>query len=99
MRALPLVFALLALSCGQTPLPLKIDPNATLAAPQSKVSPPPGVFNGDIKLIFTSDRPATIYLSTNGSDPRETTAGRIEGPSPLELIIKATTTVSWFASA
>jgi hypothetical protein len=99
MRALPLVLGLFALSCGQTPLPLKVVPNATLAPPQSKVSPPPGVFNGDIKLIFTSDRPATIFLSTNGSDPRESTNGRIEGESPLELIIAATTTVNWFASA
>jgi hypothetical protein len=96
MRALPLVVLLVA--CGGGPLPLQYTPKATLAPPVSKVSPPPGPFNGDIKLIFTTDRPATIFLSTDGSDPRETSTGRIEGPSPLELILRATTTVKWFAS-
>ena len=98
MRALPLVGLLLVVSCGGGPLPLSISPNATLAAPVSKVSPPPGPFNGDIKLIFTTDRPAKIYLTTDGSDPRTTTATRLEGPSPFEVILKATSTVKWFAS-
>src|SRR5262245_13829033 len=98
MRALPLVFALLVLSCGGHPLPLQIVPNATLAPPVSKVSPPPGVFNGDIKLIFTTDRPATIYLTTDGSDPKTTTETRQSGEAPYELVIRATTTINWFAS-
>lgn len=99
MRPLPLVFAALAVSCGGGPLPLTWTPNATLAPPVSKVSPPPGVFNGDIKLIFTTDRPATLYLSTDGTDPRSTTATRLQGEAPFELVIKATTTINWFASA
>jgi len=103
MRALLLVAAVssTALSlaaCGGGPLPLKISPNATLAPPVSKVSPPPGVFNGDLKLIFTTDRPATIFLTTDGSDPRTTTATRQEHEAPFELVITATTTVKWFAS-
>lgn len=98
MRALPLVSALLIVSCGGGALPLSYNPNATLAPPVSKVSPPPGPFNGDIKLIFTTDRPATIFASTDGSDPRTTAATRVEGEAPLELILKATTTVKWFAS-
>ncbi len=100
MRALPLVAALSSVifACGGGPLPLKFNPNATLAPPVSKVSPPPGVFNGDIKLIFTTDRPATIYLTTDGSDPQTTTATRTTAEAPFELILKATTTVKWFAS-
>src|SRR4051812_15009291 len=98
MRSSCLALAVFVVSCGGSPLPLTWTPNATLAPPVSKVSPPPGVFNGDIKLIFTTDRPATIFLSTDGSDPRNTTTTRVEGPSPFELIIKATTTINWFAS-
>ncbi|MBK7858481.1 MAG: hypothetical protein IPJ65_07630 [Archangiaceae bacterium] len=99
MRALLVASSLCLAACGGPPLPFTWSPKATLAPPVSKVSPPPGVFNGELKLIFTTDRPATIYLSTDGSDPRNTTAGRVQGPSPLELVIKATSTVSWFASA
>ena len=98
MRALPLVSALLVVSCGGGPLPFTYTPNAELAPPVSKVSPPPGPFNGDIKLIFTTDRPAKIFASIDGADPRMTSAGRLEGEAPFELILKATTTVKWFAS-
>ena len=90
--------ALLALSCGPGPGPLLPVPDAELPPPSTKVEPPPGPFNGTVTLTFTTDRPATIYVSTNGNDPRESSIGRVEGPSPLTVELTATSTVKYFAS-
>jgi hypothetical protein len=100
MRSLLLstAFALGLLGCGQRPGPLVFEPNAELAPPAVKASPPPGPFNGDLEITFTADREATIYLSTNGEDPRTSTIGRLSGPSPYTLKVSANTTVKYFAS-
>ncbi|MFZ5445765.1 MAG: chitobiase/beta-hexosaminidase C-terminal domain-containing protein [Myxococcota bacterium] len=99
MRALPLVvLSLVAFSCGQKPGPIVLEPNAELAAPGVQADPPAGPFNGTITVTFTSDRPATIFLSTNGEDPRSSSVGRVSGPSPLTLEVGATTHVKYFAS-
>lgn len=95
---LVLVAALGSSSCGQKPGSFVFEPNAELAPPTVKATPPAGPFNGDLEIVFTTDRPATIYLSTNGEDPRTSTLGRISGPSPLTLKVTANTTVKYFAS-
>jgi predicted small lipoprotein YifL len=90
--------AALASSCGQKPGPLDFEPNAVLAPPRVKADPPAGPFNGEITITFESERPATVYYSTNGEDPRTSSLGRVSGESPITLTISANTTVKYFAS-
>jgi hypothetical protein len=96
----PLLLALTCslLGCEQTPGKLVIDPDAVPAPPVTTVSPPPGVFNGELTLTFTTDRPATVYFTTDGEDPRQASAGRSSGPSPLTATLTKTATVRYFAS-
>lgn len=95
-----LCFAAVLTACGgDLPLPLKVDPDATLAPPKTTVSPPPGPFNGTVQVTITSDRPATIYVSTDGNDPRFSATGRLASPSPFTLELAQTTTLKWFASS
>jgi hypothetical protein len=98
MRALALVSVFVIMSCGGPP-PAKVDPYGMLPAPQVFVSPPAGVFNDQLVLTFTSDRDATIYVSTDGSDPMKTSQGRQSGPAPFKVTLHATSTVKYFASA
>lgn len=77
---------------------MAIEPNAELGPPRVKASPPAGPFNGEVTITFEAERPATIYFSTNGEDPRLSSLGRVSGQSPLELTISANTTVKYFAS-
>jgi hypothetical protein len=98
MRLTHLTACLALLSCGQKPGPLVVEPNATLGPPMVTASPAAGPFNGKVSVTFTADRPATIYASTNGLDPRETTEGRVSGESPFTIELTATTMVKYFAS-
>lgn len=104
MRAdmrLPFLVVALAVgsfACGQKPGPLVIEPDAELGAPRVIADPPAGPFNGEITVTFTSERPATVYYSTNGEDPRTSSLGRVSGPSPLTLQVPATISVKYFAS-
>jgi hypothetical protein len=84
---------------GSGPLPLALEPDATLAPPKSKASPAPGPFNGTVEVTITSDRPANIYVSLDGNDPRFTATGRLVGPSPFTFTLDKTSKVQWFASA
>ena len=93
-----LLAALASFSCGQKPGPLVFEPNAELAPPRVKADPPAGPFNGEITITFEAERPATIYYSTNGEDPRTSSLGRVSGESPLTLHVSATTSVKYFAS-
>lgn len=93
-----LCVAVFALACGQKPGPLEVEPNAELGAPGVQAEPPAGPFNGEITVTFTADRPATIFLSTNGEDPRTSSVGRQTGESPLTVTMSANTTVKYFAS-
>jgi hypothetical protein len=83
---------------GSTPLPIAVDPNASLGPPKSIASPLPGPFNGTVDVTITSDRPSTIYVSIDGSDPRFTSTGRLSGPSPFKFTLVQTAKVQWFAS-
>lgn len=97
-RTLALVFSSFLLSCGQAPLPGKFQPIAALPPPSTRATPPPGPFNGEVTITFETLLPATVYVSVDGADPRITSKGRIEGPSPLKVTLKATTEVKFFAS-
>lgn len=99
MTLRPALVALAVLTaCGQTPGPLVLEPNAELAPPTVKATPPAGPFNGEITVTFEASRPATIYVSTDGSDPRETSVGRLQGESPFTLTVSKTTSLKYFAS-
>ncbi|MFT3708874.1 MAG: chitobiase/beta-hexosaminidase C-terminal domain-containing protein [Archangium sp.] len=91
------IFAL-GIGCGQKPGPFQFEPNAELAAPGVQADPPAGPYNDKVTVTLTADRPATIYYSTNGEDPRTSSVGRTSGPSPLTIEMTATTTVKYFAS-
>lgn len=99
VRSLAILLASCHWACGQSPGTLQIDPNAQLGPPGIKVKPPSSVFNGELLLTFEADRSAMVYVSTNGMDPRTSSVGRIGGPSPFPLTIRATTTAKYFASA
>lgn len=98
MRSFFLLAVCLTLACGQKPGPLELEPNAELGPPGVKATPPAGPFNGKITITFEADRPATVYVSTNGQDPRESSIGRLSGPSPFTLEISANTSIKYFAS-
>ncbi len=98
MRSLALAFAVFAVSCGNGPLPLKIIPDAMLPPPKTSVTPPPGPFNDTVTLTFTTDRAANVFLTTDGSDPRTDSKNRQSGPSPFQVTLSATSTVTYFSS-
>jgi hypothetical protein len=97
-RLAPLLLSALTLACDPGPGPFAPVPDAVLPPPTTKVEPPPGPFNGTVTLTFKTDRAATVYVSTDGRDPRTTATGRLSGPSPLTVTLSATTTVKYFAS-
>lgn len=91
MKRLSLALLVLAAACGDNNVVVLEDPAVTT------VNPPPGPFNGSVTLTFTTDKAATLYVSTDGSDPREETAGRVSGPSPLTVELDKTAIVSFFS--
>lgn len=101
MRAVRLPVLLcsaLILSCGREPSDhLTVNPDAELEL-TVVADPPEGPFNGEITVTFTSIKPATIYVSTNGEDPRVTSNGRLSGTSPFTVSVRETTTLKYFAS-
>lgn len=102
-RSLPLACAVavsFALAACGGPGPLVPVPNASLPPAAVKATPPPGAFNGTLDVVLTADRlDATIYVSTDGKDPRTTSAGRLSGPSPLTVHLTKTTTLRYFATS
>lgn len=96
LRALALLLACAA--CGQVPGPLVLEPNAELAPPSVRATPPAGPFNGELTVTLEASRPATVYVSLDGSDPRETSVGRLQGESPLTVTLTKTTMLRYFAS-
>jgi len=88
--------AVLVLACGGSK---QKGVDAGVVLPEVTVSPSPGAFTDTTTLTFTSDVPATIFVSLDGSNPQTTSAGRLEGESPFTVMLKKTTTVKYFASA
>jgi hypothetical protein len=89
IAAVGLIFVV---NCGGTAT-MGRNPNA----PITTLSPPPGPFNDTVTVTFTTDKPATIFVTTDRTDPHVASLSRITGPSPLKLEIKRTTTVTYFA--
>lgn len=68
-----------------------------LEAAVTSLTPPPGPFNGTVTVHLETDRPATIFVTTDGSDPRDASGPRITGPSPLVVELTATTTLMYYS--
>ncbi|MBM4379452.1 MAG: chitobiase/beta-hexosaminidase C-terminal domain-containing protein, partial [Deltaproteobacteria bacterium] len=94
MRSLALVPVLLWLAaCGGPP---KVDTRVP-PPPRTTLAPDPGPFSDRVTVTLTSDLPATVYVTTDGSDPAVEGPGRKSGPSPLGLELTATTTLRYYA--
>ena len=90
MRAPFLSLAVLcAVGCGAA---------AVRQPPATTPAPPPGVFNGTLAVRFETDRPAKVYVSLDGGDPRQSAIDRVSGPSPFEVTLSATSTLRYYAS-
>jgi len=94
MRSFALIPALLWLAaCGGTP---KVDTRIP-TPPRTTLAPAPGPFNDRVTVTLTSDLPATVYVTTDGSDPSMDSPARKSGPSPLGLELAATSTLRYYA--
>lgn len=106
---MPQRLALLALvlttaACGRTFLDEKeAGPDAaTLVPPDAgtpattTLEPPPGPFNGSVEVSFTTDQPATVYFTTDGTDPKDSPTVQAK-PSPFTLTFDQTTTLDLFS--
>lgn len=69
-------------------------------APNTTVDPPPGTFNSQITVTFiASDEStgATVYFTTDGSEPVVGGSNTNSGPSPVQTELLASTQLKWFA--
>ena len=91
MRSLlsALGLALLA-SCGA--------PQFGVGAPKTTLVPPPGPFNDQVTVTFKTDVAAKVYVTTDGSDPRDPKGTRVSGASPFQVTLTKSTTVGYYAS-
>src|SRR5687767_2292603 len=62
----------------------------------TKLTPAPGPFNDKVTVRIETDRPATLFVTTDGSDPRSN-AKRLTGESPLTVELTKTTTLTFFS--
>lgn len=60
-------------------------------------TPPPGPFNDQIVVTLTTDKPAQIFASVDGSDPHKPSAFRFTGQDKLQIPILDTTTIKVFS--
>lgn len=85
----------LVAACGGT---APTDPGGkTGAKPVTTLTPPPGAFNGAVTVKLETDIPATVFVTTDGTDPHLEGPNRRSGPSPLEVQLDRTTTLTFFA--
>lgn len=90
-RSLLVTASLLALAaCG--------GPSFGSGTPTTKLDPPPGPFNDKITVTFTTDLAAKVFLTTDGTDPRDAKGTRVSGDSPFKLDLSESTTVTYYAS-
>lgn len=66
--------------------------------PVTTLDPPPGIFNDVLTVTMTTDRPANIVYTLDGSDPTESKK-KIEAASPVTLELTATTKLTFYADA
>ena len=94
-----LLISLFAVACGPpqvTPAPDGGTPPPPVPAVTS-LSPNPGAFNGSIEVTLTTDKPATIFVTTDGSDPKVEGPERKSGEGSVKLTLSQTTTLTFFS--
>jgi hypothetical protein len=74
---------------GNRSSPLQWERHYDAEAPQLTLAPPGGHFNQPQTMLITADKPATIFYTLDGSDPREK---GIEYPRPGIVISREGTT-------
>lgn len=87
--SLLLVAALAASACAEGPL-------VATPAPVTTLAPPPGAFNGSVTVTLTTDRPAKLRYTLDGTDPAVATA--TEADAPVTLTFEESTTIRFFAT-
>ena len=92
----------LSIACGGPTLdggaPGSPETPVTPATPVTTLDPAPGPFNDRVTVTFTTSPQATVFVTTDGSDPRTSVATRLSGPSPFQLELTKTTTLTFYAS-
>jgi hypothetical protein len=83
---------LLLAACGQPKIDTRIPP-----VPRTTLSPEPKPFNDRVTVTLTADIPSTVYVTTDGTDPKVEGPNRKSGPSPLGLELAATTQLRYYA--
>ncbi|MGC4113138.1 MAG: chitobiase/beta-hexosaminidase C-terminal domain-containing protein [Myxococcales bacterium] len=75
-----------------------IPPDASIPPQPARTTlePPPGPFNGSVEVTFTTDKPATVYFTTDGSDPKQSPTVQAK-PAPFHLTFDQTTTLALFS--
>ena len=97
----PLLFTLgLLAACGPSPVEVE-GPDAGSVEPPvpavTAISPEPGPFNGEVEVTLTTDKPATIFLTSDGSDPKVEGGTRRTAEGKLTLVLTETTTLTFFS--
>jgi hypothetical protein len=67
------------------------------SAAKITADPPPETFNGTLTVTLTTDKPAEILATIDGSDPHTESASRLTGQSTLKLTLSATTIIRVFS--
>jgi hypothetical protein len=96
LHRLALLVALTACG-GTTPVEL-IEPLGEVIQPaKTTLAPPPGPFNGSVKVTLATAVPADIFVTLDGSDPSVASPERVTGSSTLELELTQSTTLKFFS--
>jgi hypothetical protein len=61
------------------------------------ISPDPGPFSGTVEVKLSTDKPATIFVTTDGSDPKVDGPKRKSGDGSVTLELTQTTTVTFYS--
>jgi hypothetical protein len=84
----------LVLAC--TGVKTKVGGPVNLAA-TTTATPPPGPFNGSITVTLTTNKPANIFATIDGSDPHVESASRFTAPDMLAIPLTQTTTINVYS--
>lgn len=63
----------------------------------TSMTPDAGAFNDKVQVTLTTDKPATIFVTKDGSDPLVESAARTSGENNLSFELKQTTTLKFFS--
>lgn len=94
MRRVLVLLPLLALACGEA----AVD-GTPPRVPLTTLTPPPGPFNDAVTVTLSTDVPATITFTTDGTDPTRGSTTARTAQAPFTVTFDRTSTLTYFASA